>query len=189
MSVDFLDLSINELSRRAQGRALTLRGVHLVEDVELLLGVETVGDGARVGVAHREDLHGAAVAVGGDQPAALVGELPQPVGHHLLHEHLVELGVPHHCDLLVGEQPLPLSLGSPSYLECAGELWFHGADGLYAAKWNPTQNSLGAIQLMGEFTGTVSGQIKNPWSSQDGKRIFFSVSSDGNKMYEATRGK
>src|SRR5581483_9233622 len=67
--------------------------VHLVEDAKLLLGVQTVRDGARVEVPHGEHLDGRAV-LAGDQAAALVRELPETVLDHLLVEDGVQLD---HC--------------------------------------------------------------------------------------------
>ena len=67
--------------------------VDLVEDPQLLLAVEPVGDRARVGVRHREDLHRHAVG-GRDHAAALVRELAEPLLHDLLGEDAVQLVQP-----------------------------------------------------------------------------------------------
>jgi hypothetical protein len=68
---------------------LPLLVFHLVLGLQLLLGIEAVAHGARIGVGHREELD-RPLLLGREQSARFVGEGGEAVLHHLLEEGAFE---------------------------------------------------------------------------------------------------
>src|SRR3989442_5139212 len=61
-------------------------------DPELILGIQPISSGARIGVLRREHLDRLPAVVGRDHAAAFIGELAEPLLHDLLGEDGVKFG-------------------------------------------------------------------------------------------------